>query len=160
MKITFGLALLCLAASPASAQKGKKCTGDVPDTAFTKDAPVYRDCEVDRVIKAIKSTDPDSRGANFLGAIPYGQCLRAGFTFVVDTTGRMELATVRPHGRNDPQVQEPVFTMLQRTKWEPAQLDGHPVRQLTEIRMAFGFEIIPAVRGGAMTRPTERRCTP
>ncbi len=160
MNIKFLLTLIVVVAVPAHAQKGQKCTLDAPDTAFTKESPVYRDCEVDRVIKSIKPSEPPNRGAGFLGAIPYGQCMRAGFSFVVDTSGQMELSTVRPRFNNDPQVAEPVLTMLQRSRWEPAQLNGHPVRQLTEVRMAFGFTIVPPVRGGAMYRPTERRCTP
>ena len=159
-KVCSIVSALLVSAFPADAQKGAKCIGDWPDSTFTVEAPVYRNCEVDRPVKMLKPETPPNRGAMFLGAIPEGRCLRATFTFVVDTTGRLELSTVRPGWRNSPEVEEPVLTWLQRVRWEPAQLDGRLVRQATEFRGVFGSVLVPPSRRGGPPSPWGIRACP
>ena len=165
MKCTIILCAIAVCAVRAEAQKGAKCVGDRPDSSITVDAPVYRNCEVDLPANMLKPPTPPNRGATFLGAIPVGRCLYAGFTFVVDTMGRLELSTVRPHWKNSPEVEETVLTWLQRTHWEPALLDNHPVRQATEIRLAFGRVMVQGGQRGTWppsrpTQPATRPCSP
>jgi protein TonB len=63
-------------------------------------------------------------------------------TFVVDTTGRVEMTSVQVLASDDPEFSESVRTALGEMQFRPATRGGRPVRQLVEQR--FNFRIAPA----------------
>jgi protein TonB len=63
-------------------------------------------------------------------------------TFVVDTTGRVEMTSVQVVASDDPEFSESVRTALGEMQFRPATRGGRPVRQLVEQR--FNFRIAPA----------------
>jgi TonB family protein len=62
-------------------------------------------------------------------------------TFVVDTTGRVDLTSVQVLASNDPEFTESVRTALGEMRFHPATRGGRAVRQLVEQR--FNFRIAP-----------------
>ena len=60
-------------------------------------------------------------------------------TFVVDTTGRAEPATIRFREVTHPQFAEAVRQSLLRSRYLPALVRGRPVRQLVDQRFAFAL---------------------
>jgi len=63
-------------------------------------------------------------------------------TFVVDTTGPVEMTSVQVVASDDPEFSESVRTALGEMQFRPATRGGRPVRQLVEQR--FNFRIAPA----------------
>lgn len=150
------LVLILVCASPARAQKSKKCTGSLPDSAWMLLSPVYRDCEVDKPAKLRGSPPRLNFQPNFTG-IPRDQCWVAAFEFVVDTNGVIEPGTVQAMPGNEPDLQDAVAAVLDRMKWEPAKLDGQRVRQLLAYRMVSGVTVrtvqVSSGRSGAVPAP-------
>jgi len=67
-------------------------------------------------------------------------------TFVVDTTGGVDLSSVQLLESDDPAFSESVRTALGAMRFRPATRGGRVVRQLVEQR--FNFRIAPAVSAG------------
>jgi TonB family protein len=65
-------------------------------------------------------------------------------TFVVDTTGSVDTASVRVLESDDPQFTESVLTALGGMRFRPATRGGRAVRQLVEQR--FNFRIAPGTQ--------------
>jgi TonB family protein len=63
-------------------------------------------------------------------------------TFVVDTTGQVEMTSVQVLASDHPEFSESVRTALGEMRFRPATRSGRPVRQLVEQR--FNFRIAPA----------------
>jgi TonB family protein len=63
----------------------------------------------------------------------------AAVRFVVDTNGRVDIATVQSVGFTAPEFHRAVRDALPRMKFRPARIGGKPVRQLAE--QLFKFEI-------------------
>ena len=61
-------------------------------------------------------------------------------TFVVDTLGRVEMATVRVLEAAHPAFEASVRSTLPRMRFEPARIGDRPVRQLVEFPVAFALE--------------------
>lgn len=61
----------------------------------------------------------------------------ARFRFVVDTLGRVELASVQELQSSHPAFGFAVRQTLPRMRFAPAQVGGHPGRQLVELPMVF-----------------------
>ena len=133
--------MICFAA-PLAAQKPKRrCTGEAPDSAALHRGPVYRDCEVDRPAR-LRTVDLPLDYNPPTGGLGASRCLRAEFQFVVDTTGRAELATVRPGNSNDRGLENAVRGNLGQLRYEPARLAGARVRQL----VVFARAVSPIAR--------------
>ncbi len=116
--------------SPASGQqKGKRCTGEVPDSTLLGSGPVYRDCEVDQAARLRVPDFPVDYipPPNNMGGT---RCLRAEFQFVVDSAGHPDPASIRPARSNDRGLEEAVRPTLERLRYQPARLGNRPVRQL------------------------------
>jgi TonB family protein len=62
-------------------------------------------------------------------------------TYVVDTTGRVDTATIQVMQSDDPRFSESVRTALGEMRFRPAKRGGKSVRQLVQQR--FRFQIIP-----------------
>ena len=71
---------------------------------------------------------------------------RVHATFVVDTTGRVDMTSIRVLASDDPEFTESVRTALGVMRFRPALRGGRPVRQLVEQR--FTFRIAPPVQVG------------
>jgi TonB family protein len=71
---------------------------------------------------------------------------RVQATFVVDTTGRVDMTSVQVLASDDPEFTESVRTALGEMRFRPAARGGRAVRQLVEQR--FTFRIAPAARVG------------
>ena len=71
---------------------------------------------------------------------------RVHATFVVDTTGMVDLASVRVLASDDAEFSASVRTALGEMRFRPAKRAGRAVRQLVEQR--FNFRIAPAVSAG------------
>jgi TonB family protein len=66
---------------------------------------------------------------------------RVQASFVVDTTGRVDMASVQVLASDDPEFTESVRTALGEMRFHPAMRGGRAVRQLVEQR--FSFRIVP-----------------
>ena len=64
---------------------------------------------------------------------------RVQATFVVDTTGQVDMASVQVLASDDPEFSESVRTALGEMRFHPATRHGRPVRQLVE--QWFNFRI-------------------
>jgi TonB family protein len=71
---------------------------------------------------------------------------RVHATFVVDTTGRVDMSSVHVLASDDPEFTESVRTALGEMRFRPATRGGRAVRQLVEQR--FNFRIAPPVQVG------------
>jgi TonB family protein len=83
-----------------------------------------------------------------IGLVPLGPPARPAdsvrATFVVDTTGSVDTASVRVLESDDPQFTESVLTALGGMRFRPATRGGRAVRQLVEQR--FNFRIAPGTQ--------------
>src|SRR6185369_8882740 len=62
---------------------------------------------------------------------------RVQATFVVDTTGQVDMASVEVLASDDPEFSESVRTALGEMRFHPAKRHGRAVRQLVEQRFNF-----------------------
>ena len=59
--------------------------------------------------------------------------------FVVDESGRVDMSTFKVLKASDPQFTDAVTSVLPKWKFTPAEVGGHPVKQL--IQMPFAFKV-------------------
>lgn len=138
MRTVLVLLLVTGVSSTATAQKGKRpCTGAVPDSLAPTVTPIYRDCDVDKPAK-LKGQPRISYQPSTATGMPRQNCMVAEFDFVVDTLGRPEMSTVHARPTNDRDLEDAVSAVLPQLRYEPAQLDNHPVRQVTMYRSTVG----------------------
>ena len=146
--------------SCASASGGRKasCALAPGDTVYLARGPVYRECAVDKRAKLIDhSARPDFQPST---PPPGGQeCFRAEVEFVVDATGSPETETARVLRTNHPNFAESVLRLVGRWHYEPAVLNGEPVRQIVEASYGMGVATV-VVPAGGVARPPARppRC--
>jgi hypothetical protein len=127
------IVLLTLLSTPLLAQESaardRRCTGGAIDSAWTSGAPVYRDCDVERPARQRSMPRP-----SFVA--PSGvECAIAEVEFVVDSLGRVEVATARVVSTNAPEFAARVLAGLDRARYAPAQREGREVRQLVVARV-------------------------
>jgi hypothetical protein len=103
----------------------------VPDTAFSV-------LEVDEIVRFESSAapiyPPDLMATGTEGLVQA--------TYVVDTVGTVDTATVRVMYSDDPRFTESVRVALPQMRFRPAKRAGKTVRQLVEQK--FRFKIVPA----------------
>lgn len=142
----FGL-LLCVALlvpSGAGAQRPRRCSGSVPDSATSFAGPVYRDCEVDRAARR-KGGEP-RLAMSTVGTTGLREgCYYAELEFVIDTTGAIETSSVRVTRSEMRELLEATRESMNQLRYEPAMKDGKPVRQVGVYRRTIG---IAAARSG------------
>ena len=142
MRFVGGFVFLVLFAAPLAAQSSKRrCTGEPPDSAALYLGPVYRDCEVDRPAR-LRTVDLPVDYNPPTGGLGGTRCLRAEFHLVVDTTGRAELASVRPGSSNDRGLENAIRGSLPQLRYDPARLAGAKVRQV----VVYARAVSPLVR--------------
>lgn len=117
--------LVLFSSASLQAQDKKRCA-DTPIDSTNPASPVYRDCHVQRKVKYRRST----LRPEFTPSPSGPSCYRATFEFVVDTSGRPEVATIRRIASTDQQYADAVEATIGGLLFEPAQIDKAPVRQL------------------------------
>ena len=100
---------------------------------------VFTMLEVDRMVERYEGSAAPVYPSR-LNAL--GREGRVHATFVVDTTGRVDMRSVQVLASDDPEFSESVRTALGEMRFRPATRGGRAVRQLVEQR--FNFRIAPA----------------
>jgi len=140
------LLLVCASAS-LQAQSSKKRCPETPIDSTNPSSPVYQECHVERKAKLRSNGQRPQFSLPAGGAGP--TCYRATFEFVVDTTGKPELTTVRRVSSTDPTYAGAVQETLGGLVFEPARLDQTPVRQVAryDSRMAVRTVVVSSSPG-------------
>lgn len=150
MRSLLVLTVFLLLADSAFAQRQRgACTGEPTDSVTMAVTPIYRDCEVDRPAKVRSAIRPFFRPASSgLGT----QCYRTELEFVVNAEGRPELDDVRVVSGNSPDLAEAVRAALLSVQYDPAILDGQPVRQRVRLKWSVATRVV-RTRAGAPVDP-------
>ena len=119
-----------------STAKGELPFGPVATLRFDT---AYSVLEVDQMVERYEGSaapiyPPDLMAAGTEGLVQA--------TYVVDTLGRVDTATIRVKESNDPRFTESVRVALGEMRFRPAKRAGKTVRQLVEQK--FRFKILPA----------------
>ncbi len=135
------LALVAVTSSPVAAQRSKRKCLDTPVDSVPGGVPAYQACHVDREAQPRGSAPrldwtPPSSG------LRDGSCLRAEFTFVVDTLGVPEPRTMRDVTATSIDFQQAVRDVIPRLRYEPALLNGAPVRQVVTYRQSLAVRVV------------------
>jgi hypothetical protein len=120
------------------------------DSTFVGRLPVYRDCAVSTKARLLtERVSPDYRPESSRRAT----CYSAEVMFVVDTLGRPETSTAQILHATNPEIGTSLVTMLPKLRYEPAQLNGRPVRQITTEKRALSTVtvVVPAGSGPPST---------
>ena len=153
--MTRSLFILSIAtAACASASGGSRkgaCALVSGDSIYLKRGTVYRDCAVDQRASLVdRSAHPDFRPTS----LPPGgrACYSAEVEFVVDTTGVPEAEPVTVLRSTNREFAQAVVAVVPRWRYQPATIQGVPVRQIVREREAIAQEVV-AVPAGQMPRP-------
>ena len=140
-----GVAIIAGACVTASGKSARRVGCDLSgsDSVFALFGPVYRDCAVDRTAHLLNTQiHPDYRPTN-----PRPMCYSADLEFVVDSTGRPEVPTVRVVRSNDQGFAESVLAMVRAWKYDPALRDGRPVRQIVTSHQVMAVVVVRVPAG-------------
>jgi len=151
-QLTLMFAVSLVACAGASQSSGtRSCVLSAADSVFLQGGAVYPSCAVDRRVKVITSRQPDFRPELTFNE----ECYSAEFEFVVDATGVPEVDAARQLHANNPNFAAAALIALAQWRYEPAYLNGAPVRQVTTQR--FGLAAVRvAVPAGGIPRPPNR----
>jgi hypothetical protein len=119
--------------------------------------PVFRDCEVDRKAE-LRGSEPRLPYTPPATGSSSGRCYSAELEFVVSAAGEPELSTVRARPANDPDMEQAMRSLLPMRRYQPALLEGRPVRQLVVYRVALG--VIRVVSASGRVAPITPRRPP
>lgn len=139
----------CIAAACAHGGGGAAtdCLLTQADSIHLQSGPVYRDCAVDRVARLSEPSvrvDYRPTGRPRPGSV---ECHYAEVHLVVDASGNPELETARLGSTNERGWGQAVLASVRNWKYEPAQKDGKPVRQIVRERRTAAL-VVAAVRSG------------
>ena len=137
--LLLSITLICLAAPTSAQRRAVRCTG-TPIDPLVVAGPVYRDCDVDRPAN-LRGTAPQPAFTPATAEARDGRCFRAEFQFVVDTLGVPDLATLQAVSANHTGYAEAVRSTLTGLRYEPARLDGRPVRQIVVYRQSMAIRV-------------------
>jgi hypothetical protein len=147
LRLAVFLALLLVPGELSGQEKKRgRCSGDPPDPAWMAAGPVYRDCEVDRKAE-LRGSEPRLPYTPPATGSSSGRCYSAELEFVVDTAGVPVLSTVRERASNDRGMEEAMRAILPVRRYQPARLDGQPVRQLVVYRSAVSLVRVVSASG-------------
>jgi hypothetical protein len=119
--------LLVACASAGRPREASSCQLRGDDSTFAAGRTLYRDCAVDDRARLLTTNiRPDFSPAQ----TPGNSCYSADLEFVVDSTGAPEIAHARIARANNPQYGDALLATLPTWKYEPARIQGRPVRQL------------------------------
>ena len=131
-----------VAATSRSRHRGSRsgARGDEPigPPAFLSVDRVYQVLEVDQMVEryddsAVPVYPPELSARGKQGKVDA--------SYVVDTTGRVDTATIQVMQSDDPRFTESVRTALGEARFRPAKRAGKAVRQLVQQR--FSFKVAP-----------------
>ena len=114
----------------ASGAGSAPCAMRAEDSVYARGRPVYRDCAVQRQAKLI----PNNIAMDFNPVPSSTTCYSAEVEFVVDASGMYEAGTARVVRASSQSFAEAIVAVLPRYKFDPAMVDGVPVRQITSIK--------------------------
>lgn len=155
MRLMLPLALAVVLASPLEAQRPpSRCVLDPPDSALLRAGPLYRDCEVDRLVRRRGAEPPLALHLNSVRE-PREGCYITEFTFVVDTTGQVEDGTIERRRMDMPEIGQAIEPTITDLRFEPAMKGGQRVRQLVLYRRGVA---IAAQRPAGQFNPPLPRC--
>ena len=155
--LLFAAGVTACASSASSTETGVadeddgRCPFRQQDSVFVAGGPVYRACAV-KTKAVLLTTDirPD-----FRPTVTGNTCYSAEVEFVVDARGLPETRTARVVRTNNQAFAESVLSLLPRLRFEPAKLDGVPVRQIVVNRLTAGttVAVVRVAGGGAPSAP-------
>lgn len=142
--------------------QGRECTEERPDSLTQATPPIHRECDVARPAER-QGGHPslNYRPADVFEVMQAG-CLTAEVSFVVNTAGRVEPATVTLVETSYPEFGHVVLATIERLRYRPAQLDGQPVRQLVTYSRSgkaptrFAVRRVGSMTDLQMSRPVPR----
>lgn len=146
MRVLVPILLVCAASSLQAQRTTRRCT-DTPIDSTIPSSPVYQECHVERKAK-LRSNGQRPQFSPTAGGAG-ASCYRVSFEFVVDTTGKPEVATVRRMSSTDPTYADAVEATLGTLQYEPARLDATAVRQVAryESRLAVRTVVVSSSPG-------------
>lgn len=98
---------------------------------------VYTALQVDQMVERYESSAAPVYPPELEATRTEGQVVAS---YVVDSAGRVDTATIRVLGSNHPRFTESVRTALAEARFRPAKRSGHTVRQLVQQRFRFEVE--------------------
>jgi hypothetical protein len=120
-------AFVCILPGAAVAQSSEPaCEAVAVDAARFGSTTVYRECAVEKKAKLRKDVDPDFTLSS--GTIT---CLTAKVEMMVDAAGRVNPTTARVLGTNFEPFGEALVNVLEKWRFEPAEIEKQKVAQLT-----------------------------
>jgi hypothetical protein len=137
-----GAAVVAACASGGGAKRSESCGLRTSDSTFLARGPVYRDCAVDRRATATSTRNPDFRPPSYRTT-----CYYANVEFVVDPTGHVEEGTPRVVSTNETSLGQALLDVVPSWRYEPAQLNGVPVRQIVTEHRAIGVGTVVVPKG-------------
>lgn len=164
-RLLLATALAACASSANRTESGDESGGGCglrpQDSTFAAAGPVYRDCAVKTKARLVtKDIHPDFRPTT-----RGNDCYSADLEYVVNARGEPETATARIVRTNNQGFAESVLSILPRWKFEPAKLDGVPVRQIVANHQAMMTRVIvvpvgstPSAAAAAAGRGGGPRC--
>ncbi len=104
-----------------------KCSPRAADSVYAGATPAYRECAVKTKAQMLQTgVRPD-----FAPSSGGKSCYSAEIEFVVDEKGFVETRTARVVRTNDHEFAASMINALPQRRFEPAKLNGVPVRQIT-----------------------------
>ena len=141
------------AAAIACASRPPAPCDPVPvELSMVNDAPVFRDCAVDRKAGLPRTIRHDYRPTRAQA------CGFVTTTFVVDTLGRVVQSTITVTETNDRDFADAFVAALPSARFTPARKDEHPVQQLVEYGNVYQMVAVTRSRPGSVARANARRC--
>jgi len=131
MKTSFaiGVAVLAgiIAAACATGGHGSEpCTLNAQDSTYLRRGPVFRDCAVQKkAVLITKDLHPVFRPTQARST-----CFSAEAEFVVNAAGAPEMETARLTYSTDPEFGMALMSLVPQLRFNPAEMDGLPVRQI------------------------------
>lgn len=135
---------LVACASGGRRQDALSCIPRVFDTTFAAGRMLYHECGVDNPAKLLV---PNLRPNFVPSPTRANMCYLADLEFVVDTAGSPELETARVTNVSDRSYGEALLQMLPALTYEPARLQGRPVRQLVVLHRSTSAQeaVVPGI---------------
>ena len=125
-----------------------RCELKATDSLFASTGPVYRDCAVDRKARLINSTQIRPEPVNITPG-----CQSVQIEFVVGIDGTPEVGTVRTVRATSSAFASSVIETLSLWKYEPALIDGIPVRQIVNTERKMSIVVVAAGSPGPPRSP-------
>ena len=141
MRPLFLIGLVVLTSSPVAAQRSKRRCPDTPVDSMPSGVLVYQACQVDREARQ-RGSGPRPEWTPSTSELRDGGCMRADFKFVVDTLGVPEVETIRDVTATNMGFQQAVRDVIPRLRYEPALLNGAPVRQMVAYQQTVGVRVV------------------